>query len=234
MAGDVARGRGTAGAATRAALAHADTCAECAALLASERVVAEALAALAASVQGRGAPARVEAALLEAFARRGEGAGRARVRWRWISGLAAAAALAGIVAGAAAWMRYSRVAEPPLPPAAHVLPAPAAVVAPRAIPPAPPAVARHTARVRPRPRAHAARPAPAPVREVATRFYPLRYGESGAEAARGPVLRVQVPRVTLVSFGLPMDQNRADEPVQADVALDETGFARAIRFVREQ
>jgi hypothetical protein len=225
-------------ASTREALAHAAECAECAARLASDRAVAEALAALRASVHGRGAPARVEAALLEAFARRGEAAGRARAGYGWKSGLAVAAALAGIMIGVAAWMRASRVAEPPRPVAKQALPAPVVpapvVEVPRQAAPRPETVARRTVRVRPRARVSGTKRTAAPVREVATRFYPLRYGESGAEAARGPVLRVQVPRVTLVSFGLPMDQDRADVPVEADVALDETGYARAIRFVREQ
>jgi hypothetical protein len=75
---------------------------------------------------------------------------------------------------------------------------------------------------------------PPPVREVATQYFPLRYGESAEEATHGPVLRVQVPRVTMASFGLPINQERAGEPIEADVALDETGFARAIRFVRTQ
>jgi hypothetical protein len=220
MAGDVARGRGG-----REALEHAAECVECAARLASERAVTEALAALAGSAEGRGAPERVEAALVEAFARRGEGVRRARAGWKF--GLAVAAALAGMVVGVAAWMRDSRVAETPHPVAKQAPPVAAVVEVPRQVAPRP-------ARLRPRVRTNGMKRTAAPVREVATQYFPLRYGDSGAEAARGPVLRVQVPRVTLVSFGLPMDQDRADEPVEADVALDETGFARAIRFVREQ
>jgi hypothetical protein len=120
-------------------------------------------------------------------------------------------------------------------PRAVRLPAPPAVVAVR--PPAPPApvyVAPRTPRpVRRRKAVHtAAAPARPRVREIATRYYPLRYVDDAAELDSGAVVRMQVPRTLLVSFGLPIDEDRASEPVQADVVLDETGLARAIRFVR--
>jgi hypothetical protein len=64
-----------------------------------------------------------------------------------------------------------------------------------------------------------------------TQFYPLEYVDSAVEQESGPIIRVQVPRSMLVSFGLPIDQDRVFEPVEADVVLDDTGTARAIRFV---
>jgi hypothetical protein len=67
---------------------------------------------------------------------------------------------------------------------------------------------------------------------MTTRFYPLRWADAAGEEVQGPVVRVAMPRAVLASFGLPMDQERAREPVQADVVLDDTGMARAIRFVR--
>jgi hypothetical protein len=223
----VARGRGDAG----EALAHAAECAQCAALLSSERVVTEALGLLAASAKGRGASERVEAALLEAFARREEPVRRMRVPWR--IRLAVAAAVAGMVVGAGVWMRGSRVAPMPVPAVRPVPPAPVVAEAPRQVTEVR-ARPRTPARVRRSVRRNAVEPAAVPVREVTTQFYPLRYAGDDRETVRGPVLRVQLPRVTLVRFGLPVNQDRVDEPVQADVMLDETGFARAIRFVREQ
>ena len=46
-------------------------------------------------------------------------------------------------------------------------------------------------------------------------------------------VRVKLPRSALQVFGLPMNMERAREPVQADVMLGEDGRALAVRFVRE-
>ncbi len=140
--------------------------------------------------------------------------------------MAAAAAVA--VVAASMWLRAPQRSPEPAPAPAQAKPAPvvAAVEAPREAPR--PVARRRSRRPLVRPQAPKAR------REVATQFYPLRYLESDAELTRSSVVRVQVPRATLVTFGLPVDYNRAYEPVQADLVLDETGMARAIRFVRQQ
>jgi hypothetical protein len=72
---------------------------------------------------------------------------------------------------------------------------------------------------------------PAAQHEVVTQFYPLEYADREGDFDRDPVVRVRVPRAMLAPFGLPVDPDRASEPVQADVVLDDTGMARAIRFV---
>jgi hypothetical protein len=48
----------------------------------------------------------------------------------------------------------------------------------------------------------------------------------------GEVIRVQMPRSALISLGLPVNVEHADEPVLADLLIGEDGLARAIRFVR--
>ncbi|HZH32051.1 MAG TPA: hypothetical protein VEY11_14895 [Pyrinomonadaceae bacterium] len=69
--------------------------------------------------------------------------------------------------------------------------------------------------------------------ESMTEFIPL---VSGAPAAppleSGQLVRVQLPRAALSSLGLPLNAERGDEPVKADVLLGGDGLARAIRFVR--
>jgi hypothetical protein len=68
--------------------------------------------------------------------------------------------------------------------------------------------------------------------EVATEFFPLSYGEPMSSSLEGgQLVRVQLPRTTLLSFGFPMSQERAPEPIKADVLVGEDGLARAIRFV---
>ena len=46
------------------------------------------------------------------------------------------------------------------------------------------------------------------------------------------MIRVQIPRSSLIAFGLPVNVERADAPVKADLLVGEEGLARAIRFVR--
>jgi hypothetical protein len=48
----------------------------------------------------------------------------------------------------------------------------------------------------------------------------------------GQLVRVQLPRAALASLGLPLNVERGNEPVKADVLLGGDGLARAIRFVR--
>jgi len=56
--------------------------------------------------------------------------------------------------------------------------------------------------------------------------------ESLAQMDGGQVMRVELPRSALMSFGLPMDMERAAERIKADVVVGNDGLARAIRFVR--
>jgi hypothetical protein len=75
------------------------------------------------------------------------------------------------------------------------------------------------------------RPATATNEEIATEFLPLTYG-SLSQLDDGQVVRVELPRSALQSFGLPVNAERAGERVKADVLLGHDGVARAIRFVR--
>jgi hypothetical protein len=49
----------------------------------------------------------------------------------------------------------------------------------------------------------------------------------------GLVVRVQVPRSTLISMGLPMNVESSRELVKADVVVGDDGVARAIRLVHD-
>jgi hypothetical protein len=67
--------------------------------------------------------------------------------------------------------------------------------------------------------------------EVTTEFLPLTYGGL-SQVDDGQIVRIEVPRSALQSFGLPVNIERAGERVKADVLLGHDGVARAIRFVR--
>ncbi len=71
----------------------------------------------------------------------------------------------------------------------------------------------------------------APV-EIYTDFFLLEEGDGPIEIDRGRVVRVSMPRASLLRVGLPVNMDRMDDAVQADLVLNEEGIARAVRFVQ--
>jgi hypothetical protein len=69
-------------------------------------------------------------------------------------------------------------------------------------------------------------------KEVATEFIPLGYMNAANFQDGGQIVRVVLPRSTLASFGLPVNMDRYNEKVKADVLLGVDGLAHAIRFVQ--
>lgn len=72
----------------------------------------------------------------------------------------------------------------------------------------------------------------AETREVVTEFVSVGYGSTLDLQDGGQLVRVELPRSALARFGLPMNMNRVDEKVKADVLVGADGLARAIRFVQ--
>lgn len=66
--------------------------------------------------------------------------------------------------------------------------------------------------------------------EIATEFFPL--GPSDQNYGELQRVRVIVPRASLIQFGLPMNEDRATEPITADLLIAEDGTPHAIRFVQ--
>ena len=67
---------------------------------------------------------------------------------------------------------------------------------------------------------------------VVTPFYPVR-ARAGARLAQAPgVVRVNMPRATLAVFGLPFNPRRADDPIAAELLVDNAGAVTAVRFVQ--
>jgi hypothetical protein len=239
-------------AASRAAgTAHAENCGRCAARLADERALSAGLKSLAVSDEGKASPASVEAALLEAFRARASDppARRLPVRSRSWPRWALAAAAILIAFG---YIVYRAIQNEPLKDNQVVIekrPAPQPSVNPGAQvvkengPTEPPRgsrapQSRRGNRARPgRPFIRDSITAYSNDSEYTTDFFPLSYSddqkpvESG-EVIRVQVIRVQMPRPALIAFGLPVNIERADVPVKADLLVGEDGLARAIRFVR--
>jgi hypothetical protein len=68
--------------------------------------------------------------------------------------------------------------------------------------------------------------------EIATDFIPISYMSPANLQEGGQIVRVQLPRAALVNFGLPVNMDRYNEKVKADVLLGVDGRAHAIRFVQ--
>jgi hypothetical protein len=71
----------------------------------------------------------------------------------------------------------------------------------------------------------------AETKELATDFVLVGYGNALDLQDGGQLVRVELPRSALAKFGLPMNMDRADERIKADVLVGTDGLARAIRFV---
>jgi hypothetical protein len=237
------------------AMEHAENCAPCAALLREERALSERLRAFSEASVAEEIPARLESALLTAFRQQTDApvpAPRAVAAApmggrRW---LLAAAALALLCFGLslAAWL----MAPPEGKPSANRTATgggATAPIAPSVTPvtpkqnPAPPLMAvetRQTRRVSEagkhrRGSSHAdgmSQPNPddAP-REFVTQFFPVMQGGELIPLESAQIVRVRMPRASLIPLGIPVNQARADETIQADVLVSNEGLARAIRLV---
>jgi len=65
--------------------------------------------------------------------------------------------------------------------------------------------------------------------EVMTDFIPVVYDPD--PIGHGSLVRVELPRAALSAFGLPVNEDRGEDLVQADLLLDDDGLMRAVRFV---
>lgn len=259
---DLARGQMMEASLRDSALAHAEDCERCAARLADERMLSSGLRAFAASVETLEAPAHLETTLRAAFRQRNTikpapvvsvAPTHAR-RWTvWAT--AAAAAVVTVIA-----IQSFRLRETPAPldragntanisSLKEIALAPIIAYPPDAllsideqgetvaISPTPTPVRQtfaanyKTVSNKPsrRPRETETNQADS---EITTDFMPLTYGAALNPNEGGQLVRVELPRSALVSLGLPMNAERSDERVKADVLLGHDGLARAIRFVR--
>jgi hypothetical protein len=71
-----------------------------------------------------------------------------------------------------------------------------------------------------------------PLTEITTAFMPVGYTTAMNLQEGGQIVRVELPRSTLVAFGLPLNMERYNQKVKADVLFGTDGIARAIRFVQ--
>jgi hypothetical protein len=203
---EIARGS-VSDAVRREALAHSATCARCARRLANEQLLSGVIAAAVAEDAAREAPPVVGKILLTAFRERREALRRRQRSWlmRAITGAIAATLLVAVVVALRKpeGLRTVPVNAVPLPLASKVM----------------------------APVYHEASPVQSDAEsdEVSTDFIPVVYDPEPIE--RGRLVRVQLPRAALIAFGLPLNQDRTEDLIQAEYLVDQDGLMRAVRFV---
>ena len=78
---------------------------------------------------------------------------------------------------------------------------------------------------------HIASQVPAVAREIATPFFTLPFSDAALPLDEATMIRVELPRSALELAGLPVDEDRRNQRVRADLILGVDGLARAIRFI---
>ena len=255
LVSDLARGQMMEAEVRAEALAHSEECERCSVRLSDEEKLTRGLEFLAADMESLEAPDGIELNLREAFRQRHVAVPVAVNSAKSYSGsnsrsrywLAAVAAVLLVVMGVMAmWFRSD--APPEFQQAFQVDNEPQKQVeapdGPGGSPEPEPQKTEQRAENRTPKRA-----APKPVRrntrkapetqmanharnEVATDFMPLGDPNTLVLQDGGQIIRVRVPRSTLVRFGFPVNMDRYNENVKADVIVGVDGLARAIRFVQ--
>jgi hypothetical protein len=223
-------------------LEHIQRCASCATLLIEERALSRDLRALSARCAAEGIPERIEAGLLTAFRQAAPAPIVAPRRRRWLLAVAALALLTfGI--SLAGWIASSPRQEAPVV-STDGGSAPTNISAtPVVIDQTPPRVVevrqryrrardarsgKRQKRLAPANRRSAGDDAP---REFVTQFFPVMQGDELIPLEGGQLVRVRMPRSNLIPLGIPFNQERASETIEADVLVSNDGLARAIRLV---
>ena len=231
------------------ALAHSEECEYCEARLADEAKLTRGLQFLAADMESLAAPDGVELKLREAFRARQvvvpPAVNSSRSRY-WL--VAVAAALLVVMGATAMWLGadapHQAVADNSPQNQVGTPNSPAIVAGPTD--PHPPkeepdqnltdnnGPKRQTPKPvrRPTRRAPETQMANHASNEIATDFMPLGDANTLVLQDGGQIIRVRLPRSTLVRFGIPVNMDRSTENVKADVIVGVDGLARAIRFVQ--
>ena len=236
------------------ALAHNDQCENCATRLADEEKLSRGLQFLAADMESLAAPDGVELKLREAFRQRhgavpvAANSANASTSRYWL--VAVAATLLVVMGVLGMWLRSGEpeknVADNTQQKQVEAPAGPSGVTSPTGPIEATPqktetqadnrAVKRQTPKPNRRPsvtrRAPETQMANHASTEIATDFMPLGDANALVLQEGGQIIRVKLPRSTLVRFGFPVNMDRYNENVKADVIVGVDGLARAIRFVQ--
>jgi len=249
VVGELARGRMMEIDIRREALVHSDECSRCALRLRNEDMLTRGLQLLAVETESAQAPSQLEQRLLEVFRERRalQSVSLTGGRWRyWIS--AAAAVLLIVGSGVAVrWQIAKSTDQIPQVAIERGEQTDPGKLVNGSLPDGPAKNVKHSAKWKPKERASnilaSARLHPVPKKmitpvanhiskEIATEFMPLGYLNAANFQDGGQIVRVELPRSAMASFGLPVNMDRYNERVKADVLLGVDGVAHAIRFIQ--
>ena len=234
-----------------AVLAHCESCEICAGRLAQEQLLTGGLQVLATEMKSAIAPDHIQQNLVAAFRqqRLAPQIAQSNVTWRYLAIAAAIVVAVGLgVAG------YKMRQAPPVDSQVSATPptqtAPPVISTPPVKGPSVTTVREHkprslSANKQPKKRSRPAASAqstfvtvvvgsvtdPEPS-EVVSTFMAVGYNSPANMQEGAQVVRVELPRYAMARFGLPVNMERYDERVKADVWLGTDGVARAIRFVQ--
>jgi hypothetical protein len=220
------------------ALEHAEICAQCAARLDREQRMRAGLQVLAVEEAAIKAPERVRSALRAAFDERQAAAATAPVLlWsahrKLLWGMAAAAMLLLSTITTALWLREQKPKVDDR--QASVINAPT----PQPTPGKPPETLAGAQRgihspkaVRPSGRSGRRRTPPVKERvDDPGEFFPLTFVAKSGPAEFVQTVRVEISRSMLLSMGLPVNIDRGEGLIKADIIIGEDGVARAVRII---
>lgn len=234
-----------------AALAHCEGCDNCARRLTEEKLLTGGLMALANEMKSAVVGDHVQQNLLSVLRQQSVAPQPERVNpgWRYLA--VAAAILLAVAFGIAG---YRMRQKPPVDSQAHSMPStetpvPVAPISPmKDLADTPTKKQKPTPMVAKKQRLRKFRPdasaqstfvsvvvgavADPETSEVVSPFMPLGDTNPANIQEGAQVVRVELPRYAMARFGLPVNMERYDERVRADVWLGADGLARAIRFVQ--
>jgi hypothetical protein len=222
------------------ALAHAETCARCTARLNLEQRMRAGLHAFAVEDAAINAPEKIKVALRKAFAEQHAAVAsppvslrfaRRKLLWK----MAAAALLLLTTVTTVLWLRmpvFKQIDDvPPLLLAEH-----RELPSPPSSPPAGLADAQKPKNIHPstvtRKSGSKDRRRTFPVKnEDAAEFFPLTFVARAGPAEFIQTIHVEISRSTLLSMGVPINIDRGEGPIKAEIIIGEDGVARAVRIL---
>lgn len=211
---------GTEGFAVReSALAHAESCSDCARLMTESESLDAGLRAIMDAAGTQTAPPGVEAALMAEFRRQTAVRSSRRVQMQIAALSTAAAALLAVGFSLHYWTAHHAV----------VAPAVVDVTKPSGSAAIGTGLSSLDAAAQ-----NSATEIDADDSEFATSFTPLPYADDPSALDDGAVVRVEMPRAALASFGLPVAAMESSGTVRADLIVSADGTPQAIRLVPQE